>query len=277
MPNRAALHEDDRVVAVFPRNCRRQSKNKLRFRTPNDLFKAVRRKMMALVDNQMPVLRDAIIDNSLAYETLNHGDVEIPGRLPAATSNLADVSTVDVKKRAQTLDPLIEQLPAVYQHKRVHAALSDQPGCDNGFPERRRCRQHPDIVSNHGSCRRLLLRAERSLKGEVQRFAVIALVFDNGLYIQVREKLMDLFHAATGQSNVVGMLLRTGDDARLIVGGQTHDLSFVEFGILESCEAKQPIAERRGKLPLTKINLVSEYKLQRRRNITRDRRLLPTA
>jgi hypothetical protein len=73
------------------------------------------------------------------------------------------------------------------------------------------------------------------------------------------------------------MLLRTGDDARLIVGGQAHDLSFVEFGILESCEAKQPIAERRGKLPLTKINLVSEHKLQRRRNITRDRRLLPTA
>jgi hypothetical protein len=57
------------------------------------------------------------------------------------------------------------------------------------------------------------------------------------------------------------MLLRTGDDAGLIVGGEPHNLSFVEFGILESCKAKQPIAERRGKLPLGNINLVSDYKL----------------
>jgi hypothetical protein len=200
MPNRAALHEDDRVVAVLSRNCRRQSKNKLRFRTPDNLFKAVRGKMMALVDNQMPVLRDAIVDNALAYETLNHSDVEIPCRLPAATPNLADVSTVDVKKRAQTLDPLIQQLPPVYQHKRVHTALSDQPGCHNGFPERRRCRQHPYIVSSHGVCRRLLLSAERSLKGNIQGFAMVALVLSNGLYIQVREKLMDLFHQPRGKA-----------------------------------------------------------------------------
>ena len=98
------------------------------------------------------------------------------------------------------LDPLIEQLPRVHEHKRVHSALSDPPSGNNGFPERRRCRQHTDMVSNHVVCRCLLFRAKRSLEGQSQRFAVVALVLDNGLYVQVRKKLQDLFDAATRQA-----------------------------------------------------------------------------
>jgi hypothetical protein len=277
MPNWAALHEDDRMVAILSRDSGGEAKNELRLRTSDNLFEAMRGEMMAFVNDQMPVLRDAIIDNAFAYETLNHSNVELPCRFPPATPNLADVPTVDVKKRTQTLNPLIEQLPPVHQHERVHAALGDQRGRNNGFPECRRRRQHSGIVSSYGVCGCLLLRAERSLKDEIQRFAVVTLILEKCLYFQVREKLVDLFHATTWQRYVVGMLLRTGDDTGLIVRGQPHDLSLVEFRILESCKAEQPIAERRRKLPLGNIYLVSNHKLQNLRNITHYWRMLPTS
>jgi hypothetical protein len=60
MPHRATLHEDDRMMAILPCNRRRQSRDELRFRTPDDLFKAVRRQMVALIDDHMTIVSGRI-------------------------------------------------------------------------------------------------------------------------------------------------------------------------------------------------------------------------
>lgn len=65
---RATLHDDDRVVAVLPRDRRRQPDDESGCRTTRHLFKAVGGEMVALVDNQMAVIADAVVDDALADE-----------------------------------------------------------------------------------------------------------------------------------------------------------------------------------------------------------------
>ena len=78
MPNRAALHEDDRMMAVLAGDGRRQSNDESGLRLPGHLLEAVRRQMMALVDDHMAVFGDAIIHDALADQTLNDADVNVP-------------------------------------------------------------------------------------------------------------------------------------------------------------------------------------------------------
>jgi len=57
MPNRAALHEDNRMMTIFAGHGRGQSEDVARLRSAGHKLKTRRRKMMALVDNQMTVVR----------------------------------------------------------------------------------------------------------------------------------------------------------------------------------------------------------------------------
>ena len=108
MSNGTALHEDDGMMSVLSRDRCRQPKNEFRLRAPHDLFKAMRGKMMALVDNQVAVLCDTIIDNSVVDQTLYHRDIELSCRLSASAANLADIAIVHAQKRTQALHPLVE-------------------------------------------------------------------------------------------------------------------------------------------------------------------------
>ena len=57
MPYRPALHEDDRLMTVLARDGRRQSEHESSLRAAGDLFEAVGRQMVALIDDQMTVAR----------------------------------------------------------------------------------------------------------------------------------------------------------------------------------------------------------------------------
>ena len=76
MPDRPALHEDDRVVAILAGDGRRQPEHEPRLGLSRDLLEAVGRQVMALVDDQVAVVGDAIVDDALSDEALNHGDIE---------------------------------------------------------------------------------------------------------------------------------------------------------------------------------------------------------
>ena len=54
------------------------------------LLEAVRREVMALVDDQLPVVGHAIVNDALPDETLNDSDVEQPGRSASPTPDPAD-------------------------------------------------------------------------------------------------------------------------------------------------------------------------------------------
>ena len=78
MPHRTALHEDDRMMAVLPRDGRRQAEDESRLRAADDLLEAVRRQMVAFVDDHMTVVADAIVDDTFADQALNDGNIEQP-------------------------------------------------------------------------------------------------------------------------------------------------------------------------------------------------------
>ena len=77
MSNRTALHEDDRMVAVLACDGCRQANDESGFGLACHLLETVRRQVMALVDDHMAVLGDAVIDYAFADETLNDADVNL--------------------------------------------------------------------------------------------------------------------------------------------------------------------------------------------------------
>ena len=141
-------------------------------RPTDHLFKAVRRQMVAFIDDHLPVLGDAIVHDIFADEALNDRHIEQPGRLVAAAANSADRLGREVQKRRQTLDPLVQELAPMHEHQRIDAALGDQPGSDDRLAERRRGGQDTSLVLQHRLGGELLLRqrdeiAESSLRQRV--------------------------------------------------------------------------------------------------------------
>ena len=110
MPHRAALHEDDRMMAILPSDRCGQSRDELCFRTPDDLFKAVRRQMVALIDDHMTIVSDAIVNDTLADQTLDDRNIYPARRLAASTTDASDLTVIDIQKRRQAFHPLIQQL-----------------------------------------------------------------------------------------------------------------------------------------------------------------------
>ena len=133
MSNRAALHEDDRMVAVLTRDGRRQADHKSGFGLACKLLETVRRQVMALVDDYMAVLGDAVIDDALSDETLNNANVDVSSRSTSSAADSTDCFRRDVEKCRQPLDPLIEQLAPMNEHERVDTALSNEPRGDHGL------------------------------------------------------------------------------------------------------------------------------------------------
>jgi len=90
MSDRTALHEDDRMVTVLACDGCRQADYKSGFGLAYYLLETVRRQVMALVDNHMAVLGDAVIDHALSDETLNYADVDVSSRAAPTTSDSTD-------------------------------------------------------------------------------------------------------------------------------------------------------------------------------------------
>jgi hypothetical protein len=75
-------------MPILARDRRRQPRNEPRFGTTGDLFEALRRQVVALVDDEVSIFCDVIIYDSFPDEALDERDVNRPARLaaPAADS-----------------------------------------------------------------------------------------------------------------------------------------------------------------------------------------------
>ena len=189
MPHGTALHEDDWMMTVLARHRRGQAQDESRLRPTDDLFEAVRRQMVAFIDDHLPVIADAIVHDIFTDEALNDRHIEQPGRLVAAAANAADRLGREVEKRRQTLDPLVQELAPMHEHQRIDAALGDQPGSDDCLAECRRGGQHTSFVLQHRLGRELLLGSELALKGGMQWLSAETLVADDRANIQVGQHL----------------------------------------------------------------------------------------
>ena len=107
MPDGPALHCDDRVVPVLTGGCRREPGHIARPGLPEHSLEAHRRDVVALVDENVPVIGDEILDLAARAQALQHADVDRAPALVAATSELTDRAWRDVEERRQPLPPLI--------------------------------------------------------------------------------------------------------------------------------------------------------------------------
>jgi hypothetical protein len=122
------------------------------------------------------------------------------------------------QKCRQPLDPLVEKLSAVYEDERIHAALCDEPRSDDRLAERRGCRQHADVMLRERVCGGFLFGSQLAAEGDVDRRATHALVPDRWMNAERLEHLLNVVEAASRQRDVMRVILRAGDDARLVVG-----------------------------------------------------------
>src|SRR4029079_10152536 len=95
---RAALQEDDRVMAVVPRHCRGEPQHVVGLCCPRDRFKAHGREVMALIDNNMAVIGDQIRDNAPSNQALHEGDIDDSGWPPLPAMDDSKAARRDVQK-----------------------------------------------------------------------------------------------------------------------------------------------------------------------------------
>ena len=71
---------------------------------------------MAFVNDQVAVIADQVFDDTFAHQTLNHGDIQLAIGLLFASADSTYLLALKIKKRRQTLNPLIHQLSPVNEH-----------------------------------------------------------------------------------------------------------------------------------------------------------------
>ena len=246
--HRAALHEDDRMVAVLPRDGGRQPQHVLRPRPPRDLLEAVRGQVVALVDDEVAVVGHAVVHDALAHQALNERHVELPVGLRFPPPIRPIRLRGSTEKRRQALHPLIEQLLSMHEHQRVDAALGDQPRGDDRLAEGGRGGQHTGVVRQQRVRGGLLFRPQFAVEDDIERLARhIVRRESRRSILEVVEQVAQVLQTAARQAEVMRMVLGTGDDARLVVGRQPHRLGLVELRILKGGKPEQPVAQRRRK------------------------------
>ena len=135
MTDGPALHEDNRVMAILARHSCGQSGNKFRLCPARHLFKAIRRQMVAFVNNQLAVFCRTVVDNAFANQALNERDINHAAGFASPAANITDRIRTQIEKCVKPLDPLFEQLPSMHKHQRVDTTLRNQPCSNHCFPK----------------------------------------------------------------------------------------------------------------------------------------------
>ena len=146
-PDRTALHEDDRMVAVPARDRRREPEHVFRLRAAGDGLEADGGDMVALVDHEMPVVGDDVVHLALAHQALYDADIDDAAGLAPAAADPSDSRCGKIEERLEPCDPLFHELAAVNQHQRVGPAGGRDGRCYDRLAEGGGCRQDPGFVS----------------------------------------------------------------------------------------------------------------------------------
>ena len=107
---------------------------------------------------------DRPLYDALPDQGLNDCHIEQPGWPRAATSDASDGLCRHSKEGGKSFDPLLLQLPAMHQHKRIDPTLRDQPRANHGLSEGGSCCQHSRIMGKHSLGGDGLLGAQLTLK-----------------------------------------------------------------------------------------------------------------
>jgi hypothetical protein len=92
--------------------------------------------MVALIDDDVPIVSDQIVDLILANQALDHGDVESTVGPALATSDSANLLLFDIEENRKLGNPLFEERLAVDENKsadsiRLRASSRARPSSPN--------------------------------------------------------------------------------------------------------------------------------------------------
>ena len=218
--------------------------------------------MVALIHNQVAIIAHEIVDQTASYHALYHGYIKQAGCLCAAATDPANSARRHSEEGGKALNPLELQLPPMYQYECIHSPLRNQPRGDHGLSERGGGCQHSRIMREHGMRGNGLLGAQLTLECRFQWQAGVALVSDHRLDVQIRQSLTDFIQATARQSYVLGVILGTGNNPRLVVSRKPQGLQFVKLGILERRQPDQPVAEGWRQRIFRNVYLIAEDEFQ---------------
>ena len=180
VPNWAALHEDDGMVAVLAGDGGGEAEDEFGLGPADREFETLRREVVAFIDDDVSVVGDEVFDDALADETLDHGDIDLTGEFLTSASKTSDVFFIEIEELGEPFDPLIHELLAMNENEGVDSALCDEPGRENSFSESSGGGEDSGFVGEHRFPGGFLLGVEGALESGFNGLAGVALVVDLG-------------------------------------------------------------------------------------------------
>ena len=263
---RSTLHEDDGLLPVAADGRGGQPMNKPGLDPLEYGVKAQGPDMVAFVNNHLAVVRHQRIDFAFSGQRLHHSNVDAASGLGCAALNDADHLPAHAQKGLQALLPLLEQLRAVHQNQGVDAPAGNEIGGHDRLAESRRRAQHPGVIGQQACDRSLLVQAQGSLEADIKDLTLTARIVQRARYAVFQEQRLRSLQTATGQGNVLGIILRAANDAGLVPHRHAHGLRLVELGVLERSQANEPVSQGLGQRGFFKINLIGHRHHQGRRH-----------
>src|SRR6266704_1503768 len=122
---------------------------------------------MALVHNDVTVIRNEVFDVTFPLQALNYGHINRTSSLVLSSAELSDTPTGKIQECCQSLAPLVHQLTTVHENQRVDGSPPDHVCADNGLSKCRRRTQYALVVSEHLSTGVSLFRPQLGVKRHV--------------------------------------------------------------------------------------------------------------
>jgi hypothetical protein len=133
-------------------------------------------KMVAFIDDDVPVVRDEIVNAILAHQALNHRDVEPSVRLTLTAADLSDILIGNTKKHRKLRNPLLEQRLSVDENQCVAGALRDEIGPENGLADAGWADKDAAIMRKDLARRNALTLSQLALEVDLKWCAITSLI-----------------------------------------------------------------------------------------------------
>src|SRR5262249_15898493 len=101
------------MMPILARDSRGEPKHVPGLRPSRDGFETDCGGMVAVGDDEVPVVADQVVDLAIADEALHQSDVYFPRGLALTAPNGANVCILDGQEGLESLAPLIEELAAM--------------------------------------------------------------------------------------------------------------------------------------------------------------------
>ncbi len=139
MPDRSALHENDRMVSVAAHRRCRHFRNVFRTALLLDRFEGKRGKMGTFIDDHMTVSTQQLRQIFLAGQRLHHGHVDYASRLGLATSDDSQIAFGNIEKCRQSLQPFGKKKGRSFVRHSAQLAVKSETVTEHRDPPAWRC------------------------------------------------------------------------------------------------------------------------------------------